>query len=103
MRLLPSRKEETVVLHCSGCGFEKFPTSPVATLPKVIEHSPQEQIAVIGKKEAELRTLPKVKVECPKCNNMEAYWWLAQTRGSDESTTQFFRCTKCSYTWREYS
>jgi DNA-directed RNA polymerase subunit M/transcription elongation factor TFIIS len=26
-----------------------------------------------------------------------------QTRGSDESSTQFLRCTKCSYTFREYS
>jgi hypothetical protein len=26
-----------------------------------------------------------------------------QTRGADESSTQFLRCTKCNYTFREYS
>jgi DNA-directed RNA polymerase subunit M len=47
------------------------------------------------------KTMPTIKIECPKCGNYEAYWWMVQTRGSDESPTQFFRCTKCNYTWRE--
>ncbi|MGH9996735.1 MAG: transcription factor S, partial [Nitrososphaeraceae archaeon] len=25
------------------------------------------------------------------------------TRSADEATTQFYRCTKCSHTWRNYS
>ncbi|MRR35944.1 transcription factor S, partial [bacterium] len=31
-----------------------------------------------------------------------AYWWLRQLRSADESEVRFFRCTKCSRTWREY-
>ena len=62
-----------------------------------------DKIIVIGKKEQELKTLPTTKAKCPKCNNDIAYWWMVQTRGLDESTTQFYRCTKCGYTWREYS
>jgi DNA-directed RNA polymerase subunit M len=27
---------------------------------------------------------------------------MVQTRRADESATQFFRCTKCGHTWREY-
>ena len=50
----------------------------------------------------EIKTLPTVRVECPKCKNMEAEWWLVQTRKADEPETRFFRCTKCKYTWREY-
>jgi DNA-directed RNA polymerase subunit M len=30
-------------------------------------------------------------------------WWMLQTRSADEATTQFFRCTKCKHTWRNYS
>ncbi|MDP6459515.1 MAG: transcription factor S, partial [Candidatus Hydrothermarchaeota archaeon] len=30
-------------------------------------------------------------------------WWLLQTRKADESETRFYRCTKCKFTWREYS
>ena len=72
-------------------------------VPKVIEHSPQETIAVISKEEQKLRVLPTVRIECPKCGNNLAYVWQVQTRGSDESSTQFFRCTKCNHTFREYS
>jgi DNA-directed RNA polymerase subunit M len=61
----------------------------------------QENVMVIGEEEAKLRTMPVTKMECPKCAHREAYWWMVQTRGADESPTQFFRCTKCSYTWRE--
>ena len=50
-----------------------------------------------------LDTLPTTSIECPKCKNNNAFWWMLQTRSADEATTQFFRCTKCSHTWRNYS
>ena len=46
--------------------------------------------------------LPKTEKVCEKCGHREAYYWLIQTRSSDEPPTQFFRCTKCRYVWREY-
>jgi len=63
----------------------------------------EDQIVVISKKEQNLQTLPTATIECPKCGNNQAYVWQVQTRGADESSTQFFRCTKCGYTFREYS
>lgn len=48
-------------------------------------------------------TRPTIKIECEKCGNDEAVWWMLQTRSADEPTTQFYRCTKCQYTWRDYS
>jgi len=106
MRLTPIRKEKgnkvTVVLSCPKCDYKKRAVRVVAT-PKVIEHGPQERVVVIGKEEQKLRTLPTVRIGCPKCGNMLAYAWQVQTRGSDESSTQFFRCTKCNYTFREYT
>ncbi len=105
-RLNPTRKEKgkkTVFsLLCPKCGYEKRATKP-ATPAEIMEHTPQELIAVISKEEQKLRTMPTVRIECPKCNNKTAYVWQVQTRGSDESSTQFFRCTKCNYTFREYS
>ena len=61
------------------------------------------KIVVIGNKEKKLNTLSQTNIYCPKCENTRAYWWMVQTRSLDESSTQFYRCTKCGYTWREYS
>jgi len=107
MRLTPAQKKKgskgTVALSCPKCGYKKRAVHKVVATPKVIEHGPQERVVVIGKEAQKLRTLPTVRVACPKCGNMLAYVWQVQTRGSDESSTQFFRCTKCNYTFREYS
>jgi DNA-directed RNA polymerase subunit M len=101
----PEQKAKKDVFHlvCPKCGYKKKTEdkSPVAS--KTMDRSPQESIAIIGKKEQKLRTLPIVRIECPKCGNNNAYAWQVQTRGTDESSTQFFRCTKCNYTFREYS
>jgi len=63
----------------------------------------KERVVFVGEKERNLSTMPQVNVECPKCGNLHAYCWMVQTRSLDESATQFFRCTKCGHTWREYS
>jgi DNA-directed RNA polymerase subunit M len=106
-RLIPKRPKEGAkggaVLVCPKCGYKKKLAKRIEPIPKVIEHSPQKTIAVISKREQKLRVLPTVRVECPKCQNNLAYAWQVQTRGSDESSTQFFRCTKCNHTFREYS
>jgi DNA-directed RNA polymerase subunit M len=105
-RLKPMKKKKktaTLVLACPKCKYEKTISGEIITPRKVIETSSKEGITVIGKEEQKLRTLPTVKIECPKCGNNTAYVWQVQTRGSDESSTQFFRCTKCNYTFREYS
>jgi DNA-directed RNA polymerase subunit M len=39
-------------------------------------------------------------VQCSKCGNNQARWWVVQTDSADEPSTQFFRCTKCKHTWR---
>lgn len=108
-RLVPKKgktgKKASIVFVCLKCDYKKQTLSEKVTpkVAKVIQHNPQQLVAVIGKEEQKLRTLPTVRVECPRCGNNLAYVWQVQTRGADESSTQFLRCTKCGYTFREYS
>ncbi len=107
-RLVPKKtksgKEAAVVMTCPKCGYKKRSAEKIEPkVAKVIEPNPHQLVAVIGKEEQKLRTLPTVRIECPKCGNNVAYVWQVQTRGADESSTQFLRCTKCNYTFREYS
>ncbi|MBS7648665.1 MAG: transcription factor S [Candidatus Bathyarchaeia archaeon] len=105
-RLVLRRKKESKesYLACPKCGYERQVEAPILSPNRrVTEIKPEDNIVIIGEKEQKLKTLPVVTVECPKCGNNLAYVWQVQTRGADESSTQFFRCTKCSYTFREYS
>ncbi|MGQ9623777.1 MAG: transcription factor S [Candidatus Bathycorpusculaceae bacterium] len=100
-----TQKGAALMLVCPKCGYKKQEKGGKVEpkVAKVIQHNPQKLVAVIGKEEQKLRTLPTVRVECPRCGNNLAYVWQVQTRGADESSTQFLRCTKCGYTFREYS
>ena len=97
--LIASKQEKKVFMACVKCGYTSSRGDKVISR---LTHE-RENIIVLGKEEQKIRTLPKTKADCPKCSNHEAFYWLVQTRGADESSTQFFRCTNCGATWRENS
>ncbi len=107
-RLEPKKVElgnmALLMLVCSKCGQEKHKSKKsMPQVTRIIRHDPKQFVAVIGKEEQQLRTLPTIQIKCPKCENNVAYVWEVQTRGIDESSTQFCRCAKCNYTFREHT
>ncbi len=104
-RLVPKRFETGVALACSKCDYVKQASeskNESKVNGKIIKHGLSQQVTIIGK-EDQVDTMPTMRMECPKCGNMLVYVWQVQTRGGDEASTQFFRCTKCNHTFREYS
>jgi DNA-directed RNA polymerase subunit M len=83
--------------QCMSCGYRPRKAPVIKTSEKINQ---AETIAVI--KEESDNTYPIVDIKCPKCKNPKAYFWTQQTRGSDESETKFYKCTKCKHTWRVY-
>ena len=69
---------------------------------KQVKGESSSTINVLDENE-KMETLPVIKMDCGKCGHTEAVWWMLQTRSADEPTTQFYRCVKCSYTWRNYA
>jgi DNA-directed RNA polymerase subunit M len=99
LTMIPMKKEKAIVLVCPKCGELTRRSDPI--IQKL--GTAKESVVVIGKEEEKIiQTLPTTKVTCQKCGNGEAFYWMVQTRGGDEASTQFFRCTKCGRTWREY-
>ena len=104
--LRAKEKSGKKVLWCN-CGFSinaeeaQKPEEETTEEPEEIKEEVPEKkgIEIVQ----ELETHPKIKATCEKCDNKEAYYWTQQTRGADEPETRFFKCTKCQYTWREYS
>ena len=98
--LVVKRRGKNAYLVCPKCGKRYSLKGEKLTITEKMGEKKRE-IVVIGKDET-LRELPTTKIMCPKCGNMEAYWWMQQTRGADEPPTIFYRCTKCGYSWRSY-
>lgn len=84
--------------QCPKCGYSEKGSKSTKQV-KVEGGSTINVLDADEKKES----LPVIKIDCEKCGNNEAVWWMLQTRSADEPTTQFYRCIKCSYTWRNYA
>jgi DNA-directed RNA polymerase subunit M len=95
--LVPKKESGKYVLSCS-CGYTNKETENT-TLKETVKK--EKDLEVVDE---DFEAKPKVNdVECPKCANKEAYFWLQQTRSSDEPETKFYKCTACKHTWRDYS
>jgi DNA-directed RNA polymerase subunit M len=100
------RIEQGIVL-CPKCGFtadkEQYqPLSKKKSITTSSENTSGSSLKVMDT-DSGPTALPTTSIECPKCGNNTAFWWMLQTRSADEATTQFYRCTICSHTWRNYS
>ena len=102
LKQVKSEKEVAITYLCDNCGYANKAGKTVSQ-PTGDDLATAAPIKVVGDKENKLNTLPTTKIECPKCGHDEASWWFLQTRSGDEPPTQFYRCVKCSHTWRSYS
>jgi len=87
-------------LVCGSCGATRSFSTRDNTTTKItrVRNDKMETLVLDDITE----TLPKTRVECPKCGHYEAFWVMRQTRAADEPTTRIYRCVKCSHTWREF-
>jgi DNA-directed RNA polymerase subunit M len=106
-RLEPKKTGEgnSFVLCCSKCNFTKKPDDKKAEARTgaVLNPKPKPFMTVISEEDQKISTMATIKMKCEKCDNNEVYVWQVQTRGGDEASTQFMRCTKCGHTFREYT
>jgi DNA-directed RNA polymerase subunit M len=99
-RLRPEPGEE--IIACPKCGFKTKREQDEKAEKQEIKKTGSDGSLTVMEGEA-IDALPTTSIECPECKHDMAFWWMLQTRSADEATTQFFRCTKCSHTWRNYA
>jgi len=92
----------TLILSCPKCGYTKKSARPNTVIRKA-NNSLVENLIIIEKKEQKFRTAPTFAIGCPKCGNNRAYGWTLHLGSLEQSSTQFYRCTRCNYTYRETS
>lgn len=82
---------------CARCSYTAKGKVKIESSEQLKE---KKEVTVIKGKETSV--MPVVFAVCSKCGHKEAYFWTSQTRSADEAETKFFKCVKCSHTWREY-
>ncbi|MEM0465836.1 MAG: transcription factor S [Candidatus Pacearchaeota archaeon] len=97
MQFCPKCGSVIIEKNCARCDYE---SEEIVKLEIVQQIKTKKEIPVIKQGENEIN--PVIDTPCPKCKNPQSFFWTKQTRASDEAETQFFKCTKCSYTWRRY-
>ena len=100
-RLRPAPGEELV--ECPKCGFTAKRGQQEKNTTMLGSKKTGSNASLKVMEGETVDALPTTSIECPHCKNGIAFWWMLQTRSADEATTQFFRCTKCSHTWRNYA
>jgi len=96
--MVPKKSRKNIYMKCTRCGHEEK-RNDIKDVKIVEKEKKDKGVFVFEKDKLEL---PITKKMCPKCENTRAYYFLRQTRAADEPPTQFFKCTKCGYVWREY-
>ena len=95
--LIPKKEDSKRLLVCS-CGYKESDLEK-AKIREVLRD--RAEVEVVDKDTSDM--LPLTEADCPKCGHDKAYYWLVQTRASDEPETKFLRCQKCKHTWRDYN
>jgi DNA-directed RNA polymerase subunit M len=98
----PKKIDGKVVMACPKCGEGKELEKKDQVIKQEVKREEGETMVVIENPD-EIKTMPTKPMNCPKCNKVQdTQYWTLQTRSGDEAPTQFYRCTKCKHTWREY-
>ena len=95
VRLKKSNNDSSI---CPKCGYSESDSK----INKKEQNDDTSEFNILDENEGK-ETLPTITIDCEKCGHNEAVWWMLQTRSADEPTTQFYRCTKCNHTWRNYA
>ena len=96
------KKNNDGLLACPKCKFVK--EGAIKEETKKLEEPNPEFLVMDESDVNQAKGLEStVPIDCEKCHNKEGVSGTFQTRSADEPETKFYRCTKCNYTWRDYT
>ncbi|OVE74601.1 transcription factor S [archaeon D22] len=93
--LTPKKENDKVIMGCA-CGYNNKKAEPVQLKEEIKD---EEKLEIVSD---EPEAMPLTDAECEECGHTKAYYWVQQTRASDEPETKFLKCEKCKHTWRDY-
>lgn len=98
--MIPQKAGKSTYIVCRKCGKRK--AAKTKDFKVRTAKPPSIEKVVVVERKHRIEVLPLTLMQCPKCEHNQAYWWMQQTRGTDEPPTRFYKCSKCAHVWREY-
>ena len=98
--MMPEKLESGLSWTCRKCGHTESAKGNKLVIKEEVKQTVTIPVFDVEKTKDKLST---IEADCNKCGGNQALWWLQQTRSGDEPATRFYKCIKCSNTWREYS
>ena len=97
--LFLTNQNETIVLQCKKCGFEKNANSNVVCS---INFKKKEHTSIIHKYTKLDPTLPRLKMKCPleTCENHTMENDIIQVRYNENDLSYAYVCPKCDTIWK---
>ena len=97
--LYPTSKKKGKYLVCKFCGYEK----KINNKKDFLEEDYRIAEDLVHQNEIEIMEeedlLPKVPIQCSKCNNSFAF--RREKYSDDGEIVLIFKCTKCKHVWME--
>ena len=102
---------------CSNCGSRLITKKTVLVCPKCKQTDKSHEHSSVGNgirkkesglnfvvldtKERNLKSLPTVEIQCPKCSGKIAETWTVAFCSEDNFQATYFRCVSCGHTVRQ--
>ncbi len=95
--LYPKKKNDSKVLFCKMCDYEKVPENDTAFKlePIKIDHSMDKTLVKDEKYFESIYGKKPSAMQCPRCGG-NMVMQVRQTRRADEGPTIFYTCVKCN-------
>jgi DNA-directed RNA polymerase subunit M/transcription elongation factor TFIIS len=102
---------------CSNCGSRLINKQSVLLCPKckqtdsshehisignrIRKRASRLNLVILDKKDRNLKALPTVNTQCPKCSGKTAETWTVAFGSEDNFQATYFRCVSCGHTTRQ--
>jgi len=101
LKLWFKTNKQTNVFLCPKCKQTGSSHERASIGNRVRKRASRLNLIILDKKDQNLKSLPTVNAQCPKCSGKIAETWTVTFGSEDNFQATYFRCLSCGHTVRQ--